>query len=381
MRPRFQIRDVGYDDNILLLANERIADYRGTLSAGAEGVVLLGNTGFLTFDQRFDYTAYLETGEQNFLNTNTRGRLTLPFGGFGVFGEFELTDAEERPVDREDIRPQRRTDRFGVGAIVTLGWRTELELAVGRQDWRFSDTDATEFEIDPDEQVPFVTRNLNRDVDTARLLATYRLKGRTQLTLRYEREDVVFDFPGDFDRDSIESRVIPGIRFGEGGPLTGKVELGHAEIDVEDPALRDFSGFAANVELTYRPGRRTTFRANYAREPGYEISSTNRLLVNETVGLRAVRYLNRVFGIELSGSEADIELFPALADSGDPAADPGRVDTLLRYSLGLRLRLSENAIGRRVEYALRVGRYRRESTIPAFDNSQSTFGIDAIVGF
>ena len=385
VRPSFQIRNVGYDDNILLRATPRISDYRATLSAGAEGVVLLGNAAFLTFDQRFDYTAYLETSEQNFLNTNTRARMTVPFGGFGFFGEFEITDAQERPVDREDIRPQRRTDRFNVGAIATLGWRTEIELAVGRQDWRFSDTDGTSLDPNDPNAVPFVTENLNRDVDTARLSATYRLKGRAQLTLRYEREDVEFEFPGriigvgDVRRDAVETRILPGIRFGDGGALTGHVELGRSEIEAESPELPDFSGLAADAELLYRPGRRTSFRLVYLRRPGYEISSNNRLLLNETIALRSVRYLNRVFGVELGTSETTIELFPSI--SGDFAGTDGRVDTLLRYDVGLRLRMSENSIGRRIEYAFRVGRYRRESTDPNFDNSQSTFGIDAIVGF
>ena len=38
-------------------------------------------------------------------------------------------------------------------------------------------------------------------------------------------------------------------------------------------------------------------------------------------------------------------------------------------------------MGRRVEYSIRVGRYRRQSTLPEYDFSRNTFGFNAILGY
>ena len=55
VRPGFQIKNLGYDDNILLDNEERISDYTVTLAPKGDGLVLFGDRAFLTFQEEADY--------------------------------------------------------------------------------------------------------------------------------------------------------------------------------------------------------------------------------------------------------------------------------------------------------------------------------------
>ena len=110
------------------------------------------------------------------------------------------------------------------------------------------------------------------------------------------------------------------------------------------------------------------------REPGFTISSAGAFYLNTTVRLSGVYYLNRLVGIEAAGTRGRIE-FP------DAGAAVERRDDLTGYEGGLRLRLAENSLGRRVEYSLRLQRSRRDSNFDSQDRSRTTFGLNAVVGF
>ena len=57
------------------------------------------------------------------------------------------------------------------------------------------------------------------------------------------------------------------------------------------------------------------------------------------------------------------------------------MDDLEEYQVGVRLRMSENTIGRKVEYALQLIHRRADSNIDALDRTRTTFGFGAVYGF
>jgi len=75
-------------------------------------------------------------------------------------------------------------------------------------------------------------------------------------------------------------------------------------------------------------------------------------------------------GLEAAGRRGNLEI-------------PGvfREDVITRYKAGIRLRVSENSIGRRVEYSITAGRYERNSSDDRLDRNRGTFGINVIVGY
>jgi hypothetical protein len=372
-RPGIEFSNIGYNDNILYdQAGEAISDYTATVSPKLDGLVLFGDRAFLTFLEQFDYTLYLENGDQNYWNNRTQARLTVPFSNFGIFTDLTLADVKWRPTDLESIRPEERKRQFELGAIVEPDWRTRIEIAR-------SVTDLSHSQQDSAEDVPSVALRLDRNEAASRVDVAYRAAGSTEILLEGLFKDIEFDFEPlvdgvPVDRDTRERRIMTGLEFGEGGPITGTIRVGWDRIDTADPLLSDLREVVAELELAYQLTSRTRLRFSGERLPGFAVWDVNTFYLNSEYGLRFVHYLNRTFGVEAGASRGRLT-FP------ESTGDTDREDRLDRWDVGFRVRGFRNAMGRAVEYRLRIGRYRRTSTIPDFDHSQTTFGINAVLGF
>jgi hypothetical protein len=126
--------------------------------------------------------------------------------------------------------------------------------------------------------------------------------------------------------------------------------------------------------VAYRVGARTTLRLDGLREPGFTISTAGAFYVNTRVRLRAIHYLTRIVGIEAGGSRGTID-FPVASGSFE------REDRIGTYEAGVRFRLAEDSLGRRIEYSLRLQRYRRNSNDDRQDRTRTGVGVNAVVGF
>jgi hypothetical protein len=274
---------------------------------------------------------------------------------------------KERPVDLQDIRPTQRERGLGAGVILLPGWRTELELGLERTRRSYSDPDFT-----ADGQT--IDERLDRDENRANLRARYQLVGRTRLTADARLGRFAFDHPDPEGRskDSRERTFLPGLDFGEGGRLSGAGRVGWTTIDALDAGFPDFSDVVGKVELAYRPGSRTTLNADALRQPGFTVLGSTLFYLETRARLGAVRYFNRLLGVEANVSRARVS-FPGSSDE--------RIDAIVAYDAALRLRLAENSLGRRVEYRLRLEVYERDSTLDSEDLSRTTFGVGAVLGF
>lgn len=368
VRPGVELSNLGYDDNIFLdSVQAKVGDYTATLAPKADGLILLGHRAFITFDERLEYTLYLDNNDQNFLNHRGKARLTVPLKRFGVFTDLVMNRVRERPADREDIRARRREDGLGVGLIFEPGWRTTIEAGVTTTDWRYSDPDS------PGGAAITIGDRLDRRETGTRVRVGYRLVGRTDLTLEARQRDIEFDNPT-LRRDAQETSLLPGVRFQPGGTLTGTVRAGVTRIDVTDTDQPDLREFVADAQLAFRPSPDTQLTVDGRRQAGFALFEGDLFYVEQVLGLRAVRYLQRAIGIE-SGFSVGRLSFP------DTLSAIERRDQTLRYDVGVRLRLAETTLGRRVEYSLRLGRYRRDSNLEFLDQTQTTFGLNAIVGY
>lgn len=375
-RPGLSISDLGYDSNILYARGdeEPVGDYTGKLSPRLDGLVLFGDRAFLTFTERLDFAFYLQNGNQNFIDQRSKARLTVPFRNrrVGLFADLRWDVVNERPVDLQDIRPERKESQAGMGLILRPGWKTEIEIGRSLVDFSYRDPDY------PDPETAPYTR-LNRREASTTVLARYRLFSRTRLMLDGSLSSA--DFDGTFfldgretTQDQRELRVTTGLEIGAGGPLTGWFKFGWSRIDAKDPALFDLSEPVAEARVAYSFSSHTRVRLEGQRSPGLALWGTNPFYINSELGVRVVRYLNRTFGLEGGGALGRLT-FP-----GSELAER-RKDDVARYDVGIRLRLFRNELGRTIEYSMRVGRYRRESTIPEFDLSRNTFTIGAVLGY
>jgi len=363
-RPGFRVTNFGWDDNIFASNANKVGDFTATLAPQLDGLVLLGSRAFLEFRESLEYTLYFDNDVQNFLNQRGSARVTLPFTRFGVFGDVALNQVRERPVDREDIRPKRNEDLLGFGAILELGWRTEIEASISGVQFDYSDPD-----------FPDIGARLDRKETRQTISAGYRVRGRTRITLDAAFKEI--DFDRAVERNSDEWNLLGGLEFGEGGPLTGTARVGWAKIDAKDPVLSDLSELIGDVELVYRLNSRTSVQLTGRRAPGFAIFQNQTYFLDTSYSLRGIRYLNRLIGVEAALRTGSLS-FPA---DRLGTSEIARRDDVEGFDAGVRLRLAQNSLGRRIEYSLRIARDERRSNFDSVDRSQTRLAIDAVLGF
>jgi len=126
-----------------------------------------------------------------------------------------LRETATGELDTPLVRKERT---YGAGVILALGWRTTVELGAARTGWTNTDPDYLGGSSD-------VGQVLDRTEDGADLRASYRLKGRTSLTLEALQRDITFDNPATL-KDSTLHQILPGLRFEAGGPCPDRSSSG-----------------------------------------------------------------------------------------------------------------------------------------------------------
>ena len=373
-RPGVEISNLGYDTNILVSPpGEEVPDYTATISPRLEGLVLFGHTAFLTFREQLDYTAYLENPGQNYPNNRFRARATVPAERIGVFVEAGLDNFQDRPTDLEDIRTRRRDRTLEAGLILEPGPRTEIEISGVVHDQTNRDPD------DTGTTGRTVGEVLDRQESSVVLESAWRAAGRTKLLFEAGLQGVDFVSPGSvqgvaIDRDGNSWRLLPGVRFGEGGRLEGEASIGWGRYSPKERDLPEFSDWIGNANLAYLVGWRTRLILTGERIPGFSLIEGSPYYLSATVGLRAVHYLTRVVGLEAGASRGTLT-FP-----GSFAVEE-RIDRLRNWDGGVRLRMFQGETGGRLEYSVRVTHYDRESTAPGVARSVNTLAMGVVAGF
>jgi hypothetical protein len=142
--------------------------------------------------------------------------------------------------------------------------------------------------------------------------------------------------------------------------------------NAEQPTRPDFSNCVGDASLAYRPGPRTTLRVEGTSRPGFSLYADATYLFEQRLTLGGLHYLAWPVGIEASVTGGRLTF---------PGANTTRVDRFENYDLGIRLRLSESTLGRRVEYSLKLEHEHTESNVEDANQDHTTLGFGAVIGY
>ncbi|HZN54296.1 MAG TPA: outer membrane beta-barrel protein [Candidatus Polarisedimenticolaceae bacterium] len=373
IRPGLQIPNFGYDSNVFYRPDDstlpQVGDYFIAIAPRAEGLVLFGRRAFLTFDERLEFYVYAQQHDVNYFNQLGRMRLTIPFRRIGLYADLGYDRIRDRPIDAQDARPIRKEIPTGGGFVFKAGWRTDGEIGITRS--RFTGED-------PDDPCVAGTgcltigQRIDRVESGSRLRLRYLAFGRARVLLDASRRTIVFDDPA-VQRDGKERRVLPGLDFGLGGRVFGTLHVGWADFDLDKPTATDFRGTVADVALGYRFGGSGSYvTLTGTRDVRYSVLESTDLYTYTGADAMFVKYFNRFLGMELGGGRGTLDFL------GDPT---GRRDDVLTGSAGIRFRISENDLGRRVEYAFRYVNTKRNSTDDSLDQTRGTVGFGVSFGY
>ena len=383
VRPGLTIPTLGYDNNVFAVTDQtaaansaaKVGDYVIALAPRVDGLVLFGHRAFLTFDERLEFYAYASQTELDYFNQFGKARLTVPFRRVGLYGDVGYNRTRDRPYDKQDIRPIRKEYPYGAGLIFKFGWRSDAELGVFHTRYNAEDPDAVPPSASCTGLNCFTISELNNQTEEGiRFKARYLAVGRTRLLLEFAQRRINFDDQSiAATRDGRERRQLIGVDFGLGGRVYGTFRVGHADFTLADPTATGFNGPVADIAVGYNfggSGSHISFTG--ARDVRYTIFDASPLYTYTGGDLSLVKYFNRFIGAELEAGRA------VLSFLGDPR---DRKDKDTNATIGLRFRLSETDLGRRVEYAFRYTRWIINSTQDNLDQDRGTIGFGVVFGY
>src|SRR5450755_1679718 len=104
LRPLFGIRDFGYDNNVFGTSDQVVADWRATVSAGADVILRLGNKMYATGIINPEYTYYQKLTDRRLLGGEYGGSLIALFNRLSIEAG-GTSDKAIAPVNSEIERP------------------------------------------------------------------------------------------------------------------------------------------------------------------------------------------------------------------------------------------------------------------------------------
>ena len=366
-RPAIKLVNVGFNSNVFN-STDGEGDFSATIAPQLNGLLLFGDTAFMTLYGEVRYTAYETFTELNYWDVLSRARVSFPLGRFGLFTGLRYDRVRRSPIDLDGIRPVEELGQADVGARLKLGERASIQYTLRHSDFKNFDDDLGNVPVDIARIQDRLERSHILEFESNVFARTiFRFTGETTL--------VEFDTPSlsgipELSRDSRETRLLPGITLGDYGSLVGTLQVGWAYLNYEGAAIQDYDGPVGEANITYNPLGRTTLRWEAWRRVGFSVAALNNFLIDQTTRLGLVHFFNTVVGMDVRIGRGRLEI---------PATE--RKDELFTADLGIRLRTSSNSMGRRVEYSLQLGQSRRDSSNPALDRNYNTLRFNAYFGY
>ena len=297
-RPRLLMRNVGYDSNIFLSADEEpVGDWTATLTPALDVLTLFGNHGRFEASQAIDLVGYLDTSSQN--HTNSRTRLAGDAGGGDLrfSAESEYRTEELRPGAEIDERVRLQTGRMLGGLAWSGSGRSEIRVrgSVDRYDYSGNET-----------AYGTSLTELNRDERRLTVAGRWRALRRTHLLLEWSDEAYVHE-QATLGRDADARRMVAGLRFDPGAVLVGEVRAGYLAFTPDDPARIAYDGPVGTAQLRARVGSRVAVTLSGARDINFSVYGDNLFYDERTLGLELSTALSRRFRLEAGVTRTALE--------------------------------------------------------------------------
>jgi len=365
--PRFEIRDLGYVDNVLsdFEGEEQVSDTRATVGAGLAAYWRAGNNLYATAFVAPQYNWWLDLDSLRGLSVS---------GGVGVHAFFNQltfsidgrTVEQEQPLNAEFEVPVEIKDE-SLGASLELDLSERLSLVVGASTTETRHGDEIDALVEG-----FEARSLDRDVDRLRAGIGLALGSLVEIVLGVE--DLQTDFLVDpAGRSSSGTDPFVDLRF-EGNRLSAAVSSVIRNLDfaaAADPALGDPASFedtTGSLRIGIELSQNSTFYLYGGSTLVYSALEDSTYLSEERLGGKFQVDLRSRLRSQLIAEFGDNE-YTGLQDELDRLDDFRTLGANLVFELGpssaLRFEVSET---------------RYDSNQPEFDRSATRISIELVRG-
>lgn len=364
--PSLVLRDVGYDDNVLIHETEAQSDYTATIAPGLKALVLTGNRGGVLVAGEAARVTYLENDELDHWEPSARARGILVLRRLLFSLEERYESSRERTNIEIDVRDTREhnavTAEMKTLGAGRLGVTTTLRTA--RSDYSSEDPYQDE-----------AVSRLDRVEDSLAIRGDIRILPKTTLTLDGTLGNADFRVDS-FSRDSRLRSFLPGLKFDPSASLQGEIRGGLARVAPIHRPADDFDTGVWDGRISSRLGSSGRGTVTLGRSLVFSTDEENLFYINTKWGLAYERFFSRRASAELSYGRG-LNEYPepvAAAGTGSPAVH--RDDHVISYQAQLRCRVQPQLV-----VTATAQRYVQDSNIPGLDRDRNIFMIGTTYEF
>lgn len=256
--PTVQLKNLGWDTNVFNAVEDPKTDFTLTLSPQIDWWLRAGRArlhGTNVVDGVY-FATY--TAERSI---NQRHQLTIeyPLNRIRPYAGASYLDTRDRPGFEIDARAAHTEWTARAGAAIRVSGKTSLDLGGRYTDYAF--------EGDAQFEGTNLSEVLNRQAAYGAASVRYKLTPLTTLTVLGEAGQEQFkEAP---NRDNTSLRLMPGVEFDPFALLKGSASVGFRRLDMKSPAVKDYAGVVARVDLAYVLMARTRFSMGLDRDVAF----------------------------------------------------------------------------------------------------------------
>lgn len=328
LNPRFALRDVGIDTNVLNEEDQPQRDFTMTAGPGLEAILRVGRV-WVTSTSGVEWVYYRTLESQRSFNVEQRVRVDLDLLHLVPHVEAGYERARQRINFELDGRLEERRTDVGAGLEIRPGARTVIDLRGSRTRVDFADE---LFAGTP------LANVLNREESRAGIDVEYALTPLTTLT--FESALVQERFEASSFRDSDSLRLVPGLQFDPFALISGEVHVGMQRFETREESIPDYTGLVASVDVSYTLRDNIRFTVRTERDVQYSIEELEPFYVRTGAGLEVTKVIGLNWDVVATAHRTGLAY---QAVEGAVVLDrDARVDRIDEYRLGLGRHLGEN---------------------------------------
>ncbi len=307
--PRLAIQNLGVDTNVFLAPLNPIRDTTMSVLPGADVWLQVGRA-LISSKTTTDWLYYRQTATQRSFSYGEDLRVDIDLARVTPRVAGVYSNMRRRPNAEIDLRVQELRTGAEVGAMLHVASRVDADVDVRRT--RYDYLQGTYGDA-------FVANALNRDSDEINLTGKFELTPLTSFAIRTDWIRDRFVYTPERDSDSV--RVMPGVIFKPFALISGSAYVGVRRFMTISPDQPDYTGWVADVDLTYVAMDWFRLSGIVKRDVDYSLDS-GRALLRHRHGGRAGDGGHR----PQLGRRGPLQpWFPDVPAGGRPAAGPGRL--------------------------------------------------------
>ncbi len=371
LQPRFQLRDLGYDDNVYYTREGApVADYTASLSLDLQGFLPVGRSLILSFTETPEFRMYAEQKDlRTFTNSvSAAARLRL-LNRFVFSGRYRYTDHLRRAYSEFVGQVRDINEGYEGGFFIETLRGSSIGFVGSVDDFRYREAASAGETFD-------LTRILDRRETAGAVELNLPVFSRSLAFARAGYSEYDFRYPESSWRNSRASYVSGGLRFPLLGRARGALSLGYKRFTPRTAGLKGYVGLIAKSDVDLLTGR-FRWHARLSRDNRFSIWESALFYVDDEAAGGLSFYLTRSIRLDYEYSAVRLD-YPEPFEVSTPGGISffDRQDNMNQHSLGFSVRLMRT-IGISLSYNI----FDWTSTIPGFDIKRSFLGLGLTYDF